>query len=784
MPPTPADHPKLPNPSAEVDATRLPPPSTVTPQTGTDASRLVAPTLPDKELANVAIPPTLAPLDSQPGSTGATPGVRHIGQYELLAELGRGGMGVVYKARDTKLMRLAAIKVLRGRDLDPDEALRFRHEAEAMARVQHPGVVQVFEVGEHDGKPFLAMEYCEGGGLDRYLSGTPLPPKEAAALVERLAEAVQAAHDQHILHRDLKPANVLIAGSKQPSSESSTAPGGDSGSQRTPVSTLAPKVSDFGLAKRLDAVGPTQSNAVMGTPPYMAPEQARGDSKKATAATDVYALGAILYECLTGRPPFKAATAMDTLLLVLEEEPVPPRRLQPQTPHDVETVCLKCLHKEPQRRYGSARELAEDLQRYRNGEAIRARSAGPIERGWRWCRRNPAVAGLMLLVSVLLLAGTIVATLLALYANQAAVRADQERINAVTQEGLARTGEAEALKQKRIAEKKTNELEIAQSSLNTALTDSRKTTRSLAVATLGYAASEVERGELVHARQLLDQIPPPNRGWEWGYLRKMCTGGSMTLYGHTASVESVAYSPDGQLLATGSEDGTVKVWDTRTGQLLFPLLGNTSSVYSITFSADGKRLATGNGDGSVRVYDANSGDLLLRLDHPLSVRSVAFSPDGQWLASGCSDETVRVWDLLTGKLLPLSGHTGYVSSVAFSPDGKRLASGGLDGTVRLWDTRGGKLLLALPGHSDRVQSVAFSPDGLHLASGSWDNTVKVWDLRTAKLSVSLLGHTKRVYSVCFSPDGQRLASGGWDRNVKVWDLSGQSANLKSRRTYR
>jgi serine/threonine-protein kinase len=303
---------------------------------------------------------------SPPGAGDSVPG------YEILGELGRGGMGVVYQARQVKLNRLVALKmILAGGHAGAEELARFTTEAQAIARLQHPHIVQIHEVGEHHGRPFFSLEFCPGGSLEKKLAGTPLPPTEAAGLVEKLARAMHAAHQKGVVHRDLKPANVLLA-------EGGT-----------------PKVTDFGLAKQLDEAGQTASGAVMGTPSYMAPEQARGMTSLFGPATDVYALGAVLYECLTGRPPFKAATVMDTLRQVLEDEPVPPGRLSAKVPRDLETICLKCLEKVPARRYGSALELAEELGRFLKGEPIRARPVCRRERLWKWVRRHPAAAALI-----------------------------------------------------------------------------------------------------------------------------------------------------------------------------------------------------------------------------------------------------------------------------------------------------------------------------------------------------------------------------------------------------
>jgi predicted Ser/Thr protein kinase len=315
-----------------------------------------------------------APLAAEP----APPGALQVPGYDLLNQLGKGAMGVVYKARHRTLKRLVALKMIRsGVQAGDEEVARFRIEAEAVARLQHPNIVQIYEIGELDGQPFFSLELVEGGGLDRKLAGNPLPFREAAELLEVLARTVHFAHQQGIIHRDLKPQNVLLSKEGQP------------------------KVTDFGLAKQLDDdSNQTRSGSIMGTPSYVAPEQAAGRVKEVGPRADVYSLGAMFYEFLTGRPPFRGETVMDTLLLVLNEDPVPPSQLRPKVPRDLETICLKCLHKDPRKRYASAEDLADDLRRYLNREPILARPLGPYGRTWRWCRRNPLAASILLAVTL------------------------------------------------------------------------------------------------------------------------------------------------------------------------------------------------------------------------------------------------------------------------------------------------------------------------------------------------------------------------------------------------
>jgi serine/threonine protein kinase/tetratricopeptide (TPR) repeat protein len=327
-----------------------------------------------------------------------------VPSYEILSELGRGGVGVVYKARQGGLNRLVALKVLlAGAHASPEDMVRFRAEAEAAARLRHPNVIQVYEVGTHEGLPYVALEFVEGGSLADHTHGRPQPPREAARLIEALARGVQAAHDAGIVHRDLKPTNVLLSFPRELEGGPGWCPWPPPGS---PLAEATPRVTDFGLAKWLtNDRGLTGSRDILGTPSYMAPEQAGGRSKEVGPAADIYALGAILYECLTGRPPFQGAALSDILVQVLGSDPLPPRRLTPGVPRDLETVCLKCLHKEPHRRYARAADLADDLGRYRDGRSVHARPSPAWEKGWRWARRHPAVAALLAAIVLLTVLG-------------------------------------------------------------------------------------------------------------------------------------------------------------------------------------------------------------------------------------------------------------------------------------------------------------------------------------------------------------------------------------------
>ena len=411
--------------------------------------------------------------------------------YEILGELGRGGMGVVYKARHLALKRIVALKmVLDGAHAGAAALARFRAEAEAVAKLQHPNIVQVYEVGESGGRPFFALEFVEGGSLDRKLKGTPQPPREAAALVEQLARAMHAVHEQGIVHRDLKPANILLAGEPGRVSAGSTP-----GAVATVLAALFPKITDFGLAKDLGGEsGQTASGAIMGTPSYMAPEQASGKIREVGPLSDVYALGAILYELLVGRPPFKGTTVMETLIQVSADEPVPPSRLVAKVPADLETICLKCLEKAPQKRYGNAAGLATELRRYLDGEPILARPITAWQRGIKWARRKPAVAGLLAGMVLITLLG--VAGILWKY-----VEAERQKTVAEQQKSIAQDEKKRA---EGLAEDFRGQKEIAVEKERQALkeADKAKKARDFLVSIFKIAETDVQGGN-ISAREIL-----------------------------------------------------------------------------------------------------------------------------------------------------------------------------------------------------------------------------------------------------------------------------------------
>lgn len=657
---------------------------------------------------------------------------KQIKNYDILGVLGRGGMGVVYKARQRGLNRMAALKmILAAGHASNEDVLRFQTEAEAVAKLQHPNIVQIFEVSDADGHPFFSLEYVDGGTLASKLSNNPIPARQAAELVEPLARAMFYAHENGILHRDLKPGNILLT------------------MQGTP------KITDFGLAKRMgdDSSNNTGTGSILGTPAYMAPEQAEGKIRELGPGVDIYALGSVLYHALTGRPPFVGETVLDTLQQVKNDDPVPPSRLQPKVPGDLETICLKCLQKEPRKRYETAQDLADDLSRFLKNEPIKARPVSIFERGVKWAKRRPQVAALLGALLFVVVGGFLGMFGLWVRAEGLRTKAEKNFDRAQQEEKRAKGAEGAA----------------------TAALDTSN--RTLYAAQMNLAQDAIKDASVNRLRDLLKgQKDGKLVGFEWKYLSGLLKSDVLPLKGHTQLVQAVAFRPpDGKQLASASGDGSIVLWDPDAkGDAKFRRLKEHAGVVrSLAFNKTGQLLASAGEEGVIQVFDLPSGAKTpmktIAGDHH-GINSLAFGPKSDWLVAGGDDGAIRLWSLVSDeKPTVLKGHEYPVTDVVVSADGSKIASGSLDKTARVWNAATQQQLFTC-NHDHWVTAVAFSADAKSLASSSWDKALKLWDGQTGRFQFVLEGLPSPVRNLAFSPDGSRLAASCHDHSVIVWDL--------------
>lgn len=689
------------------------------------------------------------------------PGGQAVGHYDLLREAGRGARGAVFEARDQRDGRAVAVKLLlSGEYATAEDRALFRHEAAVLARLDHPNLVRLYEAGVVDGRPYLALEFVTGPPLSRALADFQAPGS-AAALVEAVARGVHHAHQQGVVHRDLKPANILIAIADPKADEEGATPGSPPSSfqpgVRNPQPAI-PKVTDFGLARLLDETGGrTRTGDIVGTLGYMAPEQAAGTAHRAGPAADVYALGAILYELLTGGPPFGPEPTAATLHRLLHEPPPSPRRVSPSVPRDLETIALKCLEKRPDDRYPTALALADDLRRYLDGEPVEARPVGSAEAVRRWAVRRPTAAALVAVV---------VASLAGLLAG-GVYHTTQLR---------ASLGESERLRQ---------ETATANADLKTALAeadalraDTRRqlddTRRVLFAHQLAQLPALWLR-EPVRARQLLANekvCPPALRDFTWRHFRRLCSLDEEVHTAHPGGTRAVAFLPDGRLASVGA-DGKLRRWHApggpHRGAAGAAVVAHAGPVNGLAV-LDARTVVTGGRDRAVKVWAEGGSSPRRTLAAPAAVNAVAADPVGGRVAAACDDGAVRVWELATGReAATLRASDGPVLAVAFGPGGKTLAAGGRNGTVRLWGLATGAAGAEWDAH-EPVLGVAFAPGGEFVVSTGERGGVRVWDLKGSPPR-ELRGHLMPVRGAAVSPAGDRIATGGADTYLKVWDAA-------------
>jgi WD40 repeat protein len=623
-------------------------------------------------------------------------------------------MGVVYEARQLSLNRPVAIKMIRaGLFAGEADLRRFRIEAEAVAHLDHPRIVPIHGVGEEQDCHYFSMKLIRGGSLERRLPAYAADPRAAARLVLEVAGAIQHAHDRGILHRDLKPSNILLD---------------DDG---------GPLVTDFGLAKRSgDNSSLTQSGAIVGTPSYMAPEQASSQSMGVTPRIDVYGLGALLYALLTGRPPFDAGSVLETIDQVRGQPPASPSRLNPRVSRDLETICLKCLEKDPRRRYASAAAVADDLRRCLEGEPITARPVGTAARAWMWSRRNPIVAGLLAALVVFALG----ITWQWRRAEDLLLQARSDSSSAAIDYALSICAQGDVGR---------GMLRLAEA-LESAPSNSADLRQAIRANLLAWSR---------HQTQLTNVLQ------------------------HADLVHFVAFSPDGRTAVTTSTDGTARLWDAVTGLPRGEPLRHRGGVMQAEFSPDSRLVITASLDHSARIWEVESGQPRgAPLLHLGPVRSVAFSPDGRTVLTGSNDGAARIWEVAT--LQPLGKplrQMGWLQQVGFRPDGYvALTASQADNSLRLWDLQTrkqiGEPIPYYPGrrHNLAGRFFAWSADGKTiLSTGSWisgqQECAQVWDATTCKPRGAPLSHDTGIRTVALSPDGTVAMTGSDDRTARLWD---------------
>ncbi|HXJ56859.1 MAG TPA: WD40 repeat domain-containing serine/threonine protein kinase, partial [Verrucomicrobiae bacterium] len=720
-----------------------------------------------------------------PKTEGGSRTIRYFGDYELLEEIARGGMGVVYRARQVSLNRPVALKmILAGRLATPASMQRFQTEAESAARLDHPHIVPIYEIGEHDRQHYFSMKLIDGGTLAERIAKQPLTRpadtlshpmgegrgegersvptfdvRHSAFVISKVARAVHYAHQRGILHRDLKPTNILIDGQGEP------------------------HVTDFGLAKLIESdAGLTHSAAVMGTPSYMAPEQAAGHVKELTTATDIYSLGAILYELLAAQPPFVAETPLEIMRKVVEEEPIPPslvwRRhgeaavsskshLAPRKSEidkDLETICLKCLNKNPQSRYGSAEMLADDLCRWRNGEPILARPVSAAEKLWRWCKRKPTIAALLAAVLVLLVTVTAGSILAAYRLERSSKQAREAEQRAREKLWASYLDQARAARWSGRAGRRFKSLE--------AITKAAEIQPSLELRNEAIAALALVDIRVIKTRR----NPDPKRelpAWDAAMeryaiatpgkdivLRRASDDGELARLPDIGSAAACAYpfSPDGAWLPVLYSDGGLKLWNLARAEPLFSV-PNILSTVSIDFHPDGRRVTVAQPSTNLPIYSLADGAELKSFPIPYLAHCVRFDPSGKRIAIAASNRReVVVLDADSGAVQLSLLHPAGVGEVAWHPSGERLATAGKDGLLRVWDAAtGGLFRPPMNGNRGELANIAYTHRGGILLSSHWAGLL-LWDAETGERLVELEAY---LGTIGVSADDQRVGLITW-----------------------
>jgi serine/threonine protein kinase/WD40 repeat protein len=742
------------------------------------------------------------PVAGADTAAGALPWKR-LGRFHLLRELGRGGCGVVFLAVDMQLGRQVALKVPHAEAaLSPQLRERFQREARAASSLDHPNIVPVHEVGEVGPVSYIVSAYCPGTTLAEWLKANrqPVPFRDAASLVVTLADAVAHAHSRGVVHRDLKPSNVLLSFCSEPTVSAENAIAADSR-----LNDGTPKITDFGLAKLLESSGdaPTQTGVILGTVNYMAPEQAEAKTHMIGPAADIYALGAILYELLTGQPPFRGENALDTVRQLRSDEPLPPSRLRPRVPRDLQTICLKCLHKEPQRRYATAAALADDLRCFLDSRPILARRPSRAEIAWRWCRRNPAVSMLAASILGLLIAASIVSFVAAdrfyVQRNQIA-DAEREKTKELVRSLIAqvRAGRRSGLPGRRL------------DSLDT-LAKAVQLRAELGEPDDVPSVKEM-RDEMIGCLILADMRPAhrwpgyPAGSWRLAFDGDLQTyvvadsKGTVRVARVEGDQELASFadpgdyprllrlSPDGRYVALMRwRDSRVRVWDVEHGEKLNLNIDRVEDNSRLAFDPQSRRLAVGHPDGTISLHELQeqrSSRRSSKIGQP-GVGWLDFDPSGRRLAlTRVGQKDVEILDVESNKIEQRLQHSGNPGNLSWSADGKRFAVNYAPAGIAVWNTATWRMESLLPGHLEAGGVfVAFAPDSDLLASRGWDNYIRLWHVPSAREVFRMTsGDSGEAFT--FNRDSQRLACNIDRSEVVLWEVATSKVYRSLRRAER